>query len=152
LAQIAQFELKRDFLRCGGSSTLLSRSLRIVLELALPVLQGAAEPGIPTHGHSCGSERELVKMAAEVPPMRHRHPAELKHLSGSRIVLKGNLHTTRVMLHGSVDEVEAASLLTLNNAAAGDGFILSTGNQCGKDTPDENIHPIARVARTYGRY
>ena len=35
---------------------------------------------------------------------------------------------------------------------AGGGFILSTGDQCGRDTPDANILKLVEVARTYGRY
>jgi len=31
-------------------------------------------------------------------------------------------------------------------------FILSTGDQCGRDTPDVNIFRLVEVARTYGRY
>jgi len=30
------------------------------------------------------------------------------------------------------------------------GFILSTGDQCGRDTPDETSSPWSRPARTYG--
>ncbi|HUT33160.1 MAG TPA: hypothetical protein VNE39_06765 [Planctomycetota bacterium] len=39
-----------------------------------------------------------------------------------------------------------------DDAAAGGGFILSTGDQCGRDTPDENILAMLEVARDYGRY
>ena len=78
--------------------------------------------------------------------------AELKRLYGNRIILKGNLHTTRVMLRGTVPDVVAASQQAIDDAAAGGGFILSTGDQCGRDTPDANIHAMVETARTYGRY
>lgn len=78
--------------------------------------------------------------------------AELKRLYGDRIVLKGNLHTTSVMLRGTVDDVVRASRQAIDDAAAGGGFILSTGDQCGRDTPDENIRAMVQTARTYGRY
>lgn len=165
--RIAQLETKPDFLLCGGSGTLVWQSPAIFRELALPVLQRvtelAADLGIPTHVHSCGPESELVKMAAqetmltvidplEIPPMGDCDLAELKRLYGDRIVLKGNLHTTRTMLHGSPDDVVAASVQAIDDAARGGGFILSTGDQCGRDTPDENIHAMVHTARTYGRY
>ena len=35
---------------------------------------------------------------------------------------------------------------------AGGGSILSTGDQCGRDTPDENILAMVDVAGDYGRY
>lgn len=167
LERIARLEIKPDFLLCGSSGSLVFQSPQTFRELALPVLKHVTERahdlGIPTHVHSCGPERELVRMAAEetmltiidpleTPPMGDCDLAELKRAYGERIVLKGNLHTTRVMLHGSVDDVIAVSKQAIDDAAAGGGFVLSTGDQCGRDTPDENIWAMIETARTYGRY
>jgi uroporphyrinogen decarboxylase len=167
LERVAGLEVKPDFLLCGSSGSLVFQSPATFRELALPVLKHVTECaydlGIPTHVHSCGPERELVRMAAEetmltiidpleTRPMGDCDLAELKQLYGDRIVLKGNLHTTRVMLHGSVDDVVTASKRAIDDAAAGGGFVLSTGDQCGRDTPDENIIAMVETARTYGRY
>ncbi len=167
MAIIAGLDVKPDFLFCGASGSLVWQSPKIFRELALPVLKHvtalAADLGIPTHVHSCGPERALVQMAAEetqltvidpleIPPMGDCNLAELKRLYGDKIVLKGNLHTTRVMLHGSVDEVVQACRQAIDEAAAGGRFILSTGDQCGRDTPDNNIRAMVETARTYGRY
>jgi uroporphyrinogen decarboxylase len=164
---ISRLEVKPDFLLCGSSGSLVFQSPSIFRELALPVLKHVTELaydiGIPTHVHSCGPEKELVKMAAEetqltivdpleIPPMGDCDLAELKRLYGSKITLKGNLHTTQVMLRGSVDDVVAASKQAIDDAGAGGGFVLSTGDQCGRDTPDENIRAMVETARTYGRY
>jgi uroporphyrinogen decarboxylase len=78
--------------------------------------------------------------------------AELKRLYGDKIVLKGNLHTTDVMLRGSAADVAAASRKAIDDAAEGGRFILATGDQCGRDTPDENLRAMIETARTYGRY
>ena len=160
-------EVKPDFLLCGGSGTLVWQTPAVFCELVLPVLKRvtalAHEAGIPTHIHSCGPEAELVKMAAEetdltvidpleVPPMGDCDLGELKRLYGDQIVLKGNLHTTKVMLHGSTGDVAAAGRQAIDDAGAGGGFILSTGDQCGRDTPDENLFAMVETARTYGRY
>ncbi|MFC1716062.1 uroporphyrinogen decarboxylase family protein [Candidatus Poribacteria bacterium] len=167
MEKIAQLDVKPDHLLCGGSGSLVFQSPKIFRELSLPVLKRVTElaydMGIPTHVHSCGPETELVKMAAEethlsvidpleVPPMGDCNLAELKKLYGDKIILKGNLHTTSVMLRGSVDDVMAASKQAIDDAAEGGGFILSTGDQCGRDTPDENIFAMVETARTYGRY
>lgn len=156
-----------DFLGLGASGSLIFQTPAIFRELALPILKRltrlAAEAGIPTHVHSCGPQAEMVRMAAEetdltvidpleVPPMGDCNLRELKRLYGSKLVLKGNLHTTRVMLHGSVDDVRRASREAIDDAAAGGRFVLSTGDQCGRDTPDENIRAMIETARTYGRY
>jgi uroporphyrinogen decarboxylase len=78
--------------------------------------------------------------------------AEVKRTFGHRLSLMGNLHTTKVMLHGTPETVERAAKKAIDAAGAGGGFILSTGDQCGRDTPDENIFRLIQVARTYGRY
>ncbi len=78
--------------------------------------------------------------------------ADLKKRFGSKIVLMGNLHTTEVMLRGSIEDVRKASRKAIDDAGAGGGFILATGDQCGRDTPDENLRAMVETARTYGRY
>ena len=164
---IAGLDEKPDFLFCGASGSLIWQSPKIFRELALPVLKRVTEMAwdlrIPTHVHSCGPERQLVKMAVEdtrlsvidpleIPPMGDCDLAELKRFYGSRIILKGNLHTTNIMLHGSVDDVVRACQKCIDDAALGGGFILSTGDQTPRDTPLENIFAVVETARTYGRY
>ena len=88
----------------------------------------------------------------EMPPMGDCDLADLKKRFGTKIVLKGNLHTIDVMLRGSVEDVVAASRKAIDDAGANGGFIMSTGDQCGRDTPDENLRAMVKTARTYGRY
>jgi uroporphyrinogen decarboxylase len=160
-------EDRPDFLCVGGSGTLVFQSPAFFRQNALPAVKRAIElataAGIPTHVHSCGPEKELVRILTEetsltvidpleIPPMGDCALAELKRLYGSKIVLKGNLHTTEVMLRGSPADVIAASKKAIDDAAAGGRFILSTGDQCGRDTPDENLRATIETARTYGRY
>ena len=77
---------------------------------------------------------------------------ELKRRFGRKLCLMGNLHTTDVMLRGSPQTVEAAARQAIDDAGDVGGFILSTGDQCGRDTPDENLRAMVEVARTYGEY
>jgi len=165
--QIMAMDVKPDFLCVGGSGTLIFQTVEIFRQLGFPavkrVIELATAAGIPTHVHSCGPQRELVKIFAEEtdltvidplepPPMGDCDLAELKRLYGEKVVLKGNLHTTDVMLRGSVRDVIEASTKAIDDAAAGGRFILSTGDQCGRDTPDENLYAMIETARTYGRY
>jgi uroporphyrinogen decarboxylase len=164
---ISQLEDKPDFLFCGASGSLVLQTPDIFRELVLPILKEttrlAKEIGIPTHVHSCGPEMKLVEMAVEetdltvidpleIPPMGDCDLAVLKKLYGNKIILKGNLHTSDIMLNGSVQDVIDASKKAIDDAAEGGGFILSTGDQCGRDTPHENIKAMVETARTYGRY
>lgn len=156
-----------DFVLLGGSGTITLQSPRIARELSLPTIKKltrlAREAGVPTMLHSCGKERDLVKWCVEetdlncinpleVPPMGDCDLAQLKRDYGHRIALMGNLHTTEVMLLGTPEDVERAARAAIDAAAQGGGFILSTGDQCGRDTPEENIRRLVEAAKTYGRY
>lgn len=164
---IMKMDDKPDFICVGGSGSLVFQTVEIFRQLAFPAtkrtIELATEAGIPTHIHSCGPEKELVKIMAEetsltvidpleIPPMGDCDLAELKKLYGDKLTLKGNLHTTDVMLNGSVDDVVTAAKQAIDDAAEGGRFILSTGDQCGRDTPYENLHALAETARTYGKY
>ncbi len=164
---ISKLDDKPDFLFCGASGSLVWQTPEIFREIALPVLKHvtklAKAMNIPTHVHSCGRETELVKMAAEetdltvidpleIAPMGDCDLKELKKLYGDKIILKGNIHTTNVLLNGSVEDVKDACKKAIDDAAKGGGFILSSGDQCGRDTPDENLLAMVEVAKTYGKY
>jgi len=164
---LMSMEDKPDMIATGGSGTLTFQSPDTFRLLGLPIVQKITklckEAGIPSHVHSCGPEKELVKILAEetdltivdpleIPPMGDCDLRELKRLYGKKLVLKGNLHTTDVMLNGSVEDVISASRKAIDDAAKGGGFILATGDQCGRDTPEENIFAMIETAKEYGKY
>jgi uroporphyrinogen decarboxylase len=166
-AYIMSLDVKPDFICVGGSGTLVFQTVDIFRRIALPAVKRAIElataAGIPTQIHSCGPEKELVKIMAEettlsvidpleIPPMGDCNLKELKRLYGDKITLKGNLHTTDVMLRGTVEDVIKAAKQAIDDGAANGRFILSTGDQCGRDTPFENLQAMVETARTYGRY
>jgi uroporphyrinogen decarboxylase len=166
-SSITAMEEKPDFLCVGGSGTFITGTEEMFRRVAFPAVKRVTElasaAGIPTHLHSCGPERRLVEIMAEetdltvidpleVPPMGDCDLAGLKKRFGDKIVLKGNLHTTETMLCGSEEDVARASREAIDAAAYGGRFILSTGDQCGRDTPFQNIRAMIETARTYGRY
>jgi len=165
--RILAMDVKPDFLTIPGSGTLVWQTVEIFRQLALPAVKRAVElataAGFLTHLHSCGPENALVKIMAEEtelavidplepPPMGDCDLAEIKRLYGKKLTLKGNLHTTDVMLRGSAADVAAAARGAIDAAAGGGRFILSTADQCGRDTPDENLRALVETARDYGRY
>lgn len=156
-----------DVLMIGNSGLMLFNPVPIFREHTLCWLQKltnlAQSKGIPTHLHCCGPERHLVEIAAnesdltaieplEISPMGDCDLKEIKKAFGHRIALKGNLHTTHIMLRGTVSQVEDACKRAIHDAGEGGGFILSTGDQTPRDTPDDNIRIMQKVAETYGRY
>jgi uroporphyrinogen decarboxylase len=164
---LMSMKIKPDFISCGGSGSLIWQNIDMFRDVSLPIVQAVTswcrEAGILSHIHSCGPEAALVKICAEeteldvidpleVPPMGDCDLAELKRLYGKRLCLKGNLHTTKVMLHGGYQDVLDASRKAIEDAKEGGGFILSTGDQCGRDTPDSNIQAMIDAVERYGQY
>lgn len=160
-------KLKPDFVLTGGSGMMISNPEPIFRQLCLPTIKEVTrickEAGVPSQIHCCGPEADLVRICAEetdlssinpleIPPMGDCDLALLKREYGHQISLMGNLHTTDVMLKGSVQTVMDAAKQAIDDAAAGGGFILSTGDQCGRDTPDENLRALIDTARAYGKY
>jgi len=168
---LAQMEMvlqeKPDFVILGGSGTITLQSLKIARELSLPTIKKltamARQAGVPTLLHSCGKESILVKWLAEetdlncvnpleVPPQGDCDLAEIKKKYGKKLALMGNLHTTDVMRYGSSEDVKRTCLQAILDAGQDGGFIVSTGDQCGRDTPDENIITLVKTTRTFGQY
>jgi uroporphyrinogen decarboxylase len=160
-------KLDIDFILIGISGHMINNPEPIFRQLSLPTLKDVTrickEAGVPSQIHCCGPEYELVKISAEesdlsninpleIPPMGDCNLAQIKKEFGKKLSLMGNLHTTNVMLKGSPKDVERASKQAIDDAAEGGGFILSTGDQCGRDTPDANIFAMIETARNYGTY
>jgi len=160
-------KLEIDFVLIGISGFMISNPEPIFRQLALPTLKETTaickEAGIPSQIHCCGPEYDLVKISAqesdltsinplEVPPMGDCDLRQLKREFGAQVSLMGNLHTTNVMLRGTPADVETACKQAIDDTGEDGGFILSTGDQCGRDTPDANIHKMVEVARGYGKY
>ena len=160
-------DAKPDCILLGASGTLTLSNPELVRHFCLPSIQAitamAKQAGVPTMLHSCGKSAAFLEMLyaetdlncinpLEEPPMGDVTLKECKQKYGDRLCLMGNLNTTDVMLRGSPEDVERAARKAIDDAGAGGGFILSTGDQCGRDTPEENLFKLVETAKTYGKY
>lgn len=164
----AMLDAKADVIMLGGSSASLSiSSPDIFRRYELPFVKKAAklckEKGIPSHLHICGKSWQIVEMVAAETELDSMEPleelptgnvdlVEAKRRVGDKLCLKGNLNTTELMLRASPEQVEEKCKKAIDAAGINGGFILSTGDQCGRDTPDANIFKMVEVAKTYGKY
>lgn len=164
----ALVKARPDAVMLGGSSASLSvSSPTLFRRYELPFLQKASkicrDSDIICHLHICGKSWQLVEMVAEEtdvtsmepleePPTGNVDLREAKRRVGKKLCIKGNVNTTEIMLRASPDEVEEKCKRCIDAAGEGGGFILSSGDQCGRDTPDENIFKMVEVAKTYGGY
>ncbi|MHB1152182.1 MAG: uroporphyrinogen decarboxylase family protein [Eubacteriales bacterium] len=160
-------DLKVDSILTGGSGSITLQSPAIWEELSLPFLKKATEmcsqAGVISGIHSCGKEMHVVKTCAEMTKLDYINPleiapmgdcdlAECKRLYGDKLCLMGNLHTTNVMLSKNKNLVRLESLKAIRDAGENGNFVLSTGDQCGRDTPDENIIEMVNVSKEFGEY
>jgi len=158
----------------GADSVLLSASGSISLaspelwrKFALPTIKTVTDmchsAGVISGLHSCGKQMYILENCAnetkldyinplEIPPMGDCTLSDAREIGGDKICLMGNLHTTEVMLNGAIKDVRRESLQALLDAGQNGGFILSTGDQCGRDTPDENIHAMVEAMDEFGHY
>lgn len=157
-----------DVVMLGGSSASLSvSSPQIFRKYELPFIQKASkvckDHDLPCHLHVCGKSWQLVQIVAEEtdivsmepleePPTGNIDLAEAKKRYGEKICIKGNLNTTEFLLRATPDQVEEKCKRAIDAAADGGGFILSTGDQVGRDTPIANLVKMVEVAKTYGKY
>jgi uroporphyrinogen decarboxylase len=134
-----------------------------VLPLNIQISRITRDSGCIGHLHTCGKSSFVVDANMEhstfdvVEPLE-KHPsgdidlADVKQRFGGQVALKGNLLTSGVLLHGTPEDVEDEVVETLIAAAKGGGFILSSGDQVGGNTPLENIEAMVTAGRKYGRY
>lgn len=160
-------EIGADSILTGGSGAITLQSPDIWNELSLPTLKKiikmCKEAGVISGIHTCGKELHVLETCAnetvldyinplEIPPMGDCNLKECKEKFGDKIALMGNLHTSDVMLQGSPEDVTLESLKAILYAGANGGFVLSTGDQCGRDTPDKNIFAMVEAVNKYGNY
>jgi uroporphyrinogen decarboxylase len=157
-----------DAIWLGGSGSSLSiSSPRFYRTYDLPLIQAVSrrcrEAGIPSHQHTCGRSAKIVEINGqeteldvmeplEGPPGGDVDLADIKRRFGDRLCLKGNLNTFEFMLRATPDQVRDAAKVCIDVAGAGGGYVLSTGDQCARDTPFANIVALVDVANTYGKY
>jgi len=152
-----------DEILTGGSGLMTWQSPKITRELSLEGLKQITaickKNNLISHVHCCGFEKELVKMCAEETDLDVIEPLEtlpqgdcnlkeIKKAYGKKLVLKGNIPTSEVML-SDVKTVELYAKKCLEDAAYDGGYILSTGDQCGRDTPHENIFKLVEICKEY---
>jgi MtaA/CmuA family methyltransferase len=110
--------------------------------------------------HSDGDIRKLLPdivplgIDAWHPLERHANIdiAEVKKTYGQEIALVGNVDNQHLLVHGSVDEVVAATKECLSIAAPGGGYILGSDHSVHEDMPNENIFAMIETGKKYGTY
>ena len=112
------------------------------------------------HGRCAELIRDLVEMGVdslcplERPPGGDVSPenmAAIKDITRGRTTLNGNVHTVETLIRGTPRNVER-EVREIVDLWGDDGrLIVGTGDQVGRETPDENIWAMIETAKSYGR-
>lgn len=142
------------------STSLISR--KQFEEFSLPYLRELIAKVISYTGskpilHICGKSEKIWDPLADLDIAGFsldecENLAQAKEVMGDRVMLIGNVETTDVLLHGTIDQVIAA--VKANILAAGDspcGYMPCSGCMVPRGTPIENIDAFIFAVRHYGR-
>jgi hypothetical protein len=141
-----------------ASSSLISPETyrKFVVPYERALIEKIRQVGVPSVLHICGKLNPALDLIPETQTNCLEADwqvdlADAKSRIGDRISLKGNLNTTTLVSSGP-DEIYEISRQAINAAAAGGGFVLSSGCALGRDTPPENVDAMAQAALDYGQY
>jgi hypothetical protein len=152
------------FLNCGSASLNIV-SPALFAEWDLPVVRAVAAVARRRdkimHYHLHGRGRALLDGLVEAgvtmicplesPPKGDFLLREVKERFGGRLALKGGVDPF-LLRDGGDAELESQVRRSLEEAAAGGGFTLATGDGVLKDTPFERIRRLVELARRFGAY
>jgi hypothetical protein len=152
------------FIGCGWAcGSLLGPRLWRVWDR--PVLAAAAdaahEAGGLIHVHYHGRCRETLDDFADlgldcVCPFE-RPPGgdvtdlrEVRRRLRGRVTMNGNVHTVETLIRGTPSDVVREVLEILEAWEGQPRLIVGTGDQVGRETPDENLHAMIETVKRYG--
>ncbi|MBN1308138.1 MAG: uroporphyrinogen decarboxylase family protein [Chitinispirillaceae bacterium] len=115
--------------------------------------------GVSTIYHTCGNTTHLLEemVHSGVTAISLDSPEAGIDIDGvmravpPSIGVMGNINPTKVMLHGTVEEVHKEVAALLDAAGGQPNFILSTGCDLPLETPHENIAAFMQAAGAYRR-
>ncbi len=160
-------EIKPDEIELSGCNASMSViSPQIYKKYNLPFVEKATsickESGIISHMHVGGRSKEILEMVIDtdldvIEPLE-REPSgninigEVKSKYGSKLCLKGNVHTIEAFANGTIEQIELETLKCIKDAAADGGYILASGDQVPYDTPEENFITFIETGKKFGTY
>ena len=146
-----------------NTGTFLPR--HIMDEITFPLYKTALKEikkykNIPVVLHTDGDIRKIMEKIAEcgfdglqsLQPSAGMDIAQVKKDFGDVLCLMGNIDLDYVMTFASPQEVEETVKRTMEIAAPGGGYILSTCNSLVNAIPDENALAMYRAGEKYGAY
>ncbi|MCK4401278.1 hypothetical protein KAW08_03105 [bacterium] len=110
------------------------------------------------HGKSIETVADFVEIGIDAVCPFERPPGGdisdlslLRKLLGGKVAMNGNVHTVETLIRGSAEDVKR-EVREIKDAFVGEPrLIIGTGDQVGKETPEENIFAMIETARSTRR-
>ncbi len=114
----------------------------------------AKSKGVMTVYHICGYTEDrldlfLLTGARCVSVESKTDIGKAKEVLRGKMCFAGNIDPVRIMLQGTVREVEDACRTAIGKAGNEGGFVLMPGCAIPPTTPDENVRKFVEIARTW---
>lgn len=146
----------------GNESTLISprHFSQFVAPYNQRVLDYAHERGLKVVRHSDGCLWPILDLLLEMGydglnPLEPGAGMDLKRVKeycGDRICLLGNIDCGDLLSSGTEEEVEAAVIQAIEDAAPGGGYVLCSSNSIHPGVRAENFVAMIKAAKQYGVY
>ena len=110
---------------------------------------------VATYLHVCGETLPVAKPISESGAALFsfdfmNDPAEIRKITGDKIILAGNLNPMDIVWKGTPQKIMDASKKFID--AAGARAVLATGCESPRDTPLENLQAMKAAAEKYASY
>jgi len=122
-------------------------------------VQALRPEGVPIYLHVCGKSRPLLELMADtgvdciepLDPLGGVAVADAKRRVGRRVALMGGLDT-RLLAHGTLEQVRADAERCLREGMPGGGYLLACGDMLPTETEPEKVRVLLEMSRTLGSY
>lgn len=122
-------------------------------------VQAIKPNGVLIYLHVCGKSSPLFELMADtgvhciepLDPLGGVEVYDAKRRVGNRVALMGGLDT-RLLAHGTVDEVRQDALRVLTEGMQAGGYILACGDMLPTETSPEKVQLLMEMCRTIGSY
>jgi uroporphyrinogen decarboxylase len=146
----------------GNESTLISPAhwMEFVAPYNQRVLDYAHGQGLKVVRHSDGNLWPILEALLEMgydglnplEPGAGMDLRRVKDACGDRICLLGNIDCGDLLSSGTEEEVEAAVIQAIKDAAKGGGYVLCSSNSIHPGVRPESFLAMVRAAKKHGRY
>jgi uroporphyrinogen decarboxylase len=143
----------------SASTTMISP--RMFEQFALPYIKDVLSTVQKTKAipslHICGQTTpildKMLETGAKILEVDYQvNLKEAKQKVGSKVCIQGNVKPTGALLEGTYNKVLSEARKCIEDAAAGGGYILSTGCEVPYEVKVENTKALVEAATRYGKY